>query len=714
MDQRSKHLPDWRYSPVSPPLSLSQVKVTCLSLSQSGNGDLSVSQSGDGDLSVSQSGDGDLSVSQSGDLSVSQSGDGDLSVSQSGDPSLSQSGDLDPSLSQVTGLSLSQVTRLSLSQVTCLSLSGDLDQSLSQVTVTRLSLSQVTVTCLSLSQVTVTRLSLSQVKVTRLSLSQVARLSLSQVKVTCLSLSQVTVTRLSLSQVTVTCLSLSQVTVTCLSLSQVTVTCLSLSQVARLSLSQVKVTCLSLSQVTVTRLSLSQVKVTRLSLSQVARLSLSQVKVTCLSLSQVTVTRLSLSQVWRPLSGWRNVRLEECFWTNRMLSLCRLRLLRDSSDTWTVSWCPSRDRSVYLAPHLSRSLLTCHTFSSSVCLFGFQIQTIKQTNSALKDKISSGVDEFRQPEVTIATCCFLSDVRPANQIMNLGGQRLRMWFQFCVFLFRWIRSWTVVGRQRSSCSLYKVTPGPPEWHIQSSVISQWHHLSSTPMQPSGSTEETSRLSQMWLVTSRWFRWRTSWWTTDGGLTWTRFFRSGRQNMAWRGKMEKKEETEETREMEETAEERRRRWRCAPLRRRRLLPRIQRRWRAIIYGNYKSHNPLSLPLFYLCVSEVSSMCLYCPAGLVLSSRPPQAPGVLRPSDPTPLSWCHHFSLLTCYWSGLNCHLILMLSLDQSVCACVCSHVGWCHSGIVILFYDFRIFILEETIKPKLINKHVWLLLFMLRR
>lgn len=29
-----------------------------------------------------------------------------------------------------------------------------------------------------------------------------------------------------------------------------------------------------------------------------------------------------------------------------------------------------------------------------------QIQTIKQTNSALKDKISSGVDEFRQPEVS--------------------------------------------------------------------------------------------------------------------------------------------------------------------------------------------------------------------------------------------------------------------------------------------------------------------------
>lgn len=32
-----------------------------------------------------------------------------------------------------------------------------------------------------------------------------------------------------------------------------------------------------------------------------------------------------------------------------------------------------------------------------------QIQSIKQSNSLLKEKISSGVDEFRQPEVTNAT-----------------------------------------------------------------------------------------------------------------------------------------------------------------------------------------------------------------------------------------------------------------------------------------------------------------------
>lgn len=33
----------------------------------------------------------------------------------------------------------------------------------------------------------------------------------------------------------------------------------------------------------------------------------------------------------------------------------------------------------------------------------FQIQTVKQTNSVLKEKLGSGVDEFRLPEVTAAT-----------------------------------------------------------------------------------------------------------------------------------------------------------------------------------------------------------------------------------------------------------------------------------------------------------------------
>lgn len=63
---------------------------------------------------------------------------------------------------------------------------------------------------------------------------------------------------------------------------------------------------------------------------------------------------------------------------------------------------------VSLSPHLSVS----HKFVSHLCLLPrlsltsltvSQIQTIKQTNSALKEKLSSGIDEFRQPEVTMAT-----------------------------------------------------------------------------------------------------------------------------------------------------------------------------------------------------------------------------------------------------------------------------------------------------------------------
>ena len=58
---------------------------------------------------------------------------------------------------------------------------------------------------------------------------------------------------------------------------------------------------------------------------------------------------------------------------------------------------------------LHACLLACMPACLSVCLSlltclsVFQIQTIKQSNSSLKEKIISGVDEFRQPEVTVAT-----------------------------------------------------------------------------------------------------------------------------------------------------------------------------------------------------------------------------------------------------------------------------------------------------------------------
>lgn len=34
-----------------------------------------------------------------------------------------------------------------------------------------------------------------------------------------------------------------------------------------------------------------------------------------------------------------------------------------------------------------------------VCACALQVQSIKQSNSVLKEKLDSGVDQFRQPEV---------------------------------------------------------------------------------------------------------------------------------------------------------------------------------------------------------------------------------------------------------------------------------------------------------------------------
>lgn len=53
-----------------------------------------------------------------------------------------------------------------------------------------------------------------------------------------------------------------------------------------------------------------------------------------------------------------------------------------------------------LSTHLSVCSPSCLPAHLSVSLL--QIQTIKQSNSCLKEKVSSGVDEFRQPEVTTA------------------------------------------------------------------------------------------------------------------------------------------------------------------------------------------------------------------------------------------------------------------------------------------------------------------------
>ena len=68
------------------------------------------------------------------------------------------------------------------------------------------------------------------------------------------------------------------------------------------------------------------------------------------------------------LSEWRNVLPEECFWISRTLFHCRLRLLRDSSDSWTVSWSPSRDRSVFLCGCQQVSMATCTSLCLLTCL----------------------------------------------------------------------------------------------------------------------------------------------------------------------------------------------------------------------------------------------------------------------------------------------------------------------------------------------------------
>lgn len=63
--------------------------------------------------------------------------------------------------------------------------------------------------------------------------------------------------------------------------------------------------------------------------------------------------------------------------------------------------------SVCLSP-VSVSPVTC---LSLTCLSLSQIQTVKQTNSVLKEKLSSGIDEFRQPEVTMATQQYIQQHR---------------------------------------------------------------------------------------------------------------------------------------------------------------------------------------------------------------------------------------------------------------------------------------------------------------